>query len=56
MNKKLTDPKAKKKFARVMREYYAGRLNSGGSGRRVAKPSQAKAIAYSEARDASRKA
>lgn len=50
MKEKVTDPKAKKKISRVMREYYAGKLHSGGSGRIVTKPSQAKAIAMSEGR------
>lgn len=50
MKENLTDPHAKKKISRVMREYYAGKLHSGGSGEIVTNPAQAKAIAMSEGR------
>lgn len=49
-------PKGRKKAAKVMREFSAGKLHSGSSkGPTVTKPAQAKAIAMSEARKASRK-
>ena len=41
--------KRKKKIATVMREFKAGDLKSGGSGRKVTNPKQAIAIALSEA-------
>jgi Family of unknown function (DUF6496) len=37
------------KAAKVMREFHAGTLHSGGSGKKVTSPAQAKAIAMSEA-------
>ena len=44
------------KFGKVMREYKAGKLHSGSkSGPVVTKPSQAKAIAVSEAKKKRRK-
>lgn len=44
-------PKAEDKIATVMREFEQGSLRSGGSGKRVTKPKQAKAIALNEARE-----
>jgi hypothetical protein len=41
--------KAEKKIGSVMREYKAGKLHSGGSGKVVKNPRQAVAIALSEA-------
>ena len=41
--------KRKNKIATVMREFKAGDLKSGGSGRKVTNPKQAIAIALSEA-------
>ena len=41
--------KAEKKIGSVMREYKAGKLHSGGSGKVVKNPKQAVAIALSEA-------
>ena len=38
----------KKKFGKVMSEYKAGKLKSGGSGKKVTNPKQAMAIAYAE--------
>ena len=38
----------KKKFGKVMSEYKAGTLKSGGSGKKVTNPKQAMAIAYAE--------
>lgn len=47
--------KGSKKVGKVMREGYAGKLHSGSkSGPIVTKPSQMKAIAMSEARQASK--
>lgn len=40
--------KPKEKAATVMKEFYRGTLHSGGSGKTVANPAQAKAIAMSE--------
>lgn len=41
----------KKKFKKVMKEFESGKLHSGSKmGKLVTKPSQAKAIAFSEAR------
>lgn len=45
----MSETKGEAKAARVMREFHAGTLYSG-SGKRVTKPAQAKAIAMSEAR------
>ena len=42
--------KAGKKVEKVMKEFEAGRLKSGGSGRKVTNPKQAIAIGLSEAR------
>jgi hypothetical protein len=46
------DKKAESKIAKVMHEMKAGRLRSGGSGKKVTKRNQAVAIAISEARAA----
>ncbi len=43
--------KRNKKISKVMREYKAGTLKSGGSGKKVTNPKQAMAIALSEARN-----
>ncbi len=43
--------KASKKIGRVMKEFYKKGLKSGGSGKTVTDPKQAKAIALSEARE-----
>lgn len=48
-------PKAPKKFAKVMGEFKRGTLRSSGGGK-VTDPSQAKAIALSEARRNRRRA
>ncbi len=49
------DSKGGRKASKVMREYSAGKLHSGSKkGPVVTKPSQAKAIAMSEARKASK--
>ncbi|MCC6574341.1 MAG: hypothetical protein IT462_11175 [Planctomycetes bacterium] len=45
----------KRKFAKVMREAYKGRLHSGKSGKKVTSAAQAKAIAHSEAMKAGKK-
>ena len=48
-------PKGTKKFKKVMREYKEGGLHSGSrKGPKVTNPKQAVAIAYSEAKKASR--
>jgi hypothetical protein len=48
-------PKGTKKFKKVMREYKKGDLHSGSrKGPKVTNPKQAVAIAYSEAKKASR--
>jgi hypothetical protein len=50
------ESKGGKKVAKVMREFEAGKLHSGSKkGSAVTKPSQAKAIALSEARKAGAK-
>jgi hypothetical protein len=50
------DSKGGKKAAKVMKEFSSGKLHSGSKkGPVVTKPSQAKAIAMSEARKASHK-
>lgn len=41
---------AAKKVGAVMKEFSKGKLKSGGSGKKVKSPAQAKAIALSEAR------
>jgi hypothetical protein len=46
------DKKAESKIAKVMHEMKAGKLRSGGSGKKVTKRKQAVAIALSEARKA----
>ena len=43
--------RASKKIGKVMGEYYHKKLKSGGSGKTVTDPKQAKAIALSEARE-----
>lgn len=49
-------PAAKKKMARVMKEFKEGKLHSGSKhGPEVTNPKQAVAIAYSEARKAKKK-
>lgn len=51
-----SDSKGGKKAAKVMREFAHGELHSGSKkGQTVTKASQAKAIAMSEAREASKK-
>lgn len=45
-----TDGSYNRKYAKVMREYYEGRLRSGGDGLKVVRPDVAKAIAASEGR------
>ncbi len=45
-------PRAQQKIGRVMREYGAGKLKSGRSGKTVTSQKQAVAIAISEARKA----
>jgi len=45
----------KRKFAKVMREAYKGKLHSGRSGKKVTSAAQAKAIAHSEAMKAASK-
>lgn len=51
MAKKRYGKKASEKIGRVMREFYGKKLHSGGSGKTVTDPKQAKAIAISEARE-----
>ena len=46
------DSKAQKKIGKVMHEMKAGKLRSGGSGKKVTSRKQAMAIAMSEARKA----
>jgi len=50
MPKKKYSKKASAKIGRVMGEFYGKTLKSGGSGKTVTNPAQAKAIALSEAR------
>jgi len=50
MAKKKYSKKASKTIGRVMREFHGKKLKSGGSGKTVTDPAQAKAIALSEAR------
>lgn len=47
--KRKYSKKASEKISRVMSEFYDKKLKSGGSGKTVTNPSQAKAIALSEA-------
>jgi hypothetical protein len=42
--------KQRRKMSKVLGEFKAGTLRSGGSGKKVTNPKQAVAIAYSEAR------
>lgn len=51
MAKRKYSKKATHKIGKVMKEFYAKTLKSGGSGKTVTKPAQAKAIALSEARE-----
>ena len=53
--KRRYGPKAKKKIAKVMREWKRGTLRSGGKGRKVKSQDQAVAIGISEARRAGAK-
>ncbi len=48
--KKKYSKKASEKIDRVMKEFHGKTLKSGGSGKTVTDPTQAKAIALSEAR------
>ena len=48
--------KAQKKVGKVMGEYKAGKLHSGGTGKVVTNPKQAVAIAMSEAKIKQKKA